>query len=65
MIRLNDEHFEKLYPDMSLYTKELIDNKYPCDNGEWLHYRVESAKYLTEIKTLLDIKINNKKILIK
>ena len=61
MIRLSDEQFEKLYPDMSIYTKELIDNRYPCGNGGWIHYQVKSIEYLTDIKTLLQMKINNKK----
>lgn len=61
MIRLSDEQFEKFYPDMSIYTKELIDNRYPCGNGGWIHYQVKSIEYLTDIKTLLQMKINNKK----
>lgn len=60
MIRLNDEQYNKLYPALSLYTKELIDNRYPCGNGGWIHYRVESAEYLADIKTILQMKINNK-----
>lgn len=62
MIRLDNSQYEKVYNDLFPYTKEFIDKKYPCGNGGWIHYRVLVAEHLEDIKTLLRLKVNNRKV---
>jgi hypothetical protein len=57
MLRLSNTQFEKEYDDMTDYTKEYIDNKYPCSDGGWIHYRVLKEEHLQDIEKLLQIKI--------
>ena len=33
-----------------------IDNKYPCGDGGWIHYRVICQEHFEDIKKLLEIK---------
>ncbi|MDP4152173.1 MAG: DUF3788 domain-containing protein [Bacillota bacterium] len=37
-------------------TKELWDNRYPCGEGGWIHYRVESDAELSDVQKLICIK---------
>ena len=37
-------------------TQELIDKKYPCGDGGWIHYRVTCPQQYKDIQTLLSIK---------
>lgn len=37
-------------------TKELWENRYPCGDGGWVHYRVESDQELSDIFKLICIK---------
>lgn len=56
MLRMADSQFSKVYDELSAYSKELIDHKYPCGNGGWVHYRVQSEAHLKDILRLLQIK---------
>lgn len=58
MIRLSNEQFEIVYKDVEQYTQNYIDNKYPCSDGGWIHYRVMCKAHLEDIKKLLDIKLS-------
>lgn len=56
MMRLSNEQYDKVYEDVQEDTKKLIDNKYPCGGGGWIHFRVLSDKHLQDVKLLLSVK---------
>ena len=56
MLRLANTQFEKHYDELSDYTKKIIDEKYPCGEGGWIHYRVQTEQHFNDIKKLLQIK---------
>ena len=60
MIRLDNSQYETAYNNLLPYTQEFIDNKYPCGNGGWIHYRVLTKEHLEDIKILLQLKANGK-----
>ena len=58
MLRLSDKQFQSVFMKLRKYTQDLIDNKYPCNDGGWIHYRVISSHDLEDIKTLLAVKLS-------
>ncbi len=54
MVRRTDRPFEKVYENVSEYAKELIDNKYPCNNGGWIHFRVNSEESYRDIVSIME-----------
>lgn len=58
MLRLSDEQYQKAYDNVSSYTKNYIENKYPCGGGGWIQYRVSDEKHVEDIIYLLRIKIS-------
>lgn len=56
MMRLSNTQFESIYGQVRKYTQEYIDNKYPCSDGGWIHYRVTCEAHLDDIQKLLSIK---------
>ena len=40
MLRMDNRQYEAVYDDLLPYTKEVIDGKYPCGDGGWIHYRI-------------------------
>lgn len=56
MLRLSNRQFESIYEHVQKYTQEYIDNKYPCNDGGWIHYRVICKEHLNDIQKLLSIK---------
>lgn len=46
MIRLLNQQFDKIYNTVQSETRQIIDNKYPCSNGGWIHYRVLTKEHL-------------------
>lgn len=60
MLRLANTQYDAAYSAVSSYTKEFIDNKYPCGSGGYIHYRVLNEDNLEDIKLLLNLKVNNK-----
>lgn len=56
MLRMSDVQFESVYNRLKKDTQELIDHKYPCGNGGWIHYRVACREQLEDIQTLLSVK---------
>lgn len=57
MLRLTNKQFISVYNNLSEYTKQFIDNKYPCGDGGWIHYRVINADDFEDAKTMLRLKI--------
>lgn len=56
MMRLSDQQYASVYGQLNKYTKDYIDNKYPCGDGGWIHYRVTCKEHLEDIQTLLTVK---------
>ncbi len=56
MVRLSDKQYNTIYNRLEKYTQEYIDNKYPCGDGGWIHYRVTSKEHFDDIKILLSVK---------
>lgn len=56
MIRLSSKQFESVYNQLHQYTKDYIDNKYPCGNGGWIQYRITCKEHLDDIQQLLSVK---------
>lgn len=57
MLRMADSQFKQVYDGLSPDTKKLVDNKYPCGSGGWIHYRVLSEQNFADIIKLLRIKV--------
>lgn len=53
MIRLTDKQFQQAYDGLTDYAKRLIDDKYPCGSGGWIHFRVLTQEHLEDIEKLL------------
>lgn len=56
MMRLSDRQYESVYAQLEKYTQDYINNKYPCGDGGWIHYRVTCEENLHDIKVLLMMK---------
>lgn len=56
MMRLSDGQYKTVYNRLQKYAQEYIDNRYPCGDGGWIHYRVAGKEHLDDIKTLLSVK---------
>lgn len=56
MMRLPDQQYNTVYGELQKYVQEHIDNKYPCGDGGWIHYRVTCGEHFDDIKTLLSVK---------
>ncbi|MPN11090.1 hypothetical protein SDC9_158391 [bioreactor metagenome] len=61
MIRLSNQQIDSIYGLVTAQTQELIDNKYPCSDGGWLHYRILNQDDLMDIKKLIQIKLEHNK----
>lgn len=59
MIRLSNEQFHLLYGQMEKETQECFDNKYPCGDGGWLHYRVTGDAHFCDIQKMLKLKCSS------
>lgn len=56
MMRMANKQYETLYNQLTKYTQECIDNKYPCGEGGWIQYRVICEEHLEDVKRLLSEK---------
>lgn len=57
MMRLSNEQYERIYEEVSDYTKNYIDHKYPCGSGGYIHYRVTCAEHMKDLKILMTAKM--------
>lgn len=60
MLRLPDVQFDSVYVKVGAYTRQYIDNKYPCGDGGWIHYRVTCEEHFNDMKTLMKVKCDTK-----
>lgn len=56
MLRLPNAQFDSIYDKVGTNTRQYIDNKYPCGDGGWIHYRVTRLEHFDDMKTLLKVK---------
>lgn len=56
MLRLSSSQYDSVYHELLPYTKEYIDNKYPCGSGGWIQYRVINQEHLEDLKKMLLVK---------
>lgn len=56
MMRLTTMQYNAIYTNLQKFTQELIDHKYPCGDGGWIHYRVTAQEHYEDIKKLLAMK---------
>lgn len=56
MVRMTNQQFDKVYDALQSETKQIVDNKYSCSHGGWIHYRILTTEHLADIKTLLSAK---------
>lgn len=61
MMRLTEKECSAVYEQLSPYGRDLIDHKFPCSDGGWVHYRVLSEEQLGEVKKILYTKQPAKK----
>lgn len=60
MIRLSNVQCEHVYNTLHSSTQTLLDNKYPCGKGGWVHARILENADLEDLKKLLLAKKNLK-----
>lgn len=58
MTRLSDKQFQSVYGQLSEYGQMLVDGKYPCGDGGWVHFRVTCGAHMADIQALLAAKMN-------
>lgn len=56
MVRLSDSQFIAVYNKVSDYARAYINNRYPCNDSGWIHYRVFCPEQYEDIVTLLQLK---------
>ena len=56
MLRLTDTKFDEIYNEVNTYTRDIIDNRYPCGKGGWINYRVLTEHHLEDLKKMLSLK---------
>lgn len=56
MIRVSEKQCQAIYEQIGEYAKEYLDNKYPCSDGGWIHYRILGEKHLYDIKKIISEK---------
>nr|WP_308623762.1 DUF3788 family protein [uncultured Eisenbergiella sp.] len=53
MLRMDNRQFEGVYQELLPYTREVIDGRYPCGDGGWIHYRILCREHLEDAKKML------------
>ena len=61
MLRMTNTQFMSVYDRLDDYAKNYIDNKYPCNDGGWIHYRVTDKEQFADILSLLSVKCGGAK----
>ncbi|MDD3832210.1 MAG: DUF3788 domain-containing protein [Clostridia bacterium] len=60
MLRMSSVNFDAVRAQLCDYTNQVIDNKYPCGNGGWIHLRILNDQHLLDVQVLLNHKITHK-----
>ena len=54
MVRKTDKQFAAIYEQVSKQAREIIDHRYPCNNGGWIHFRVTDEVSLRDIEIIME-----------
>ena len=57
-LRVDTTAFSSIESSLQEYSLDIWGNRYPCENGGWLNYRVLSALHLEDAKKIIDAKVN-------
>lgn len=57
MLRMSDAQYAQAYSSVSEATRAIIDGKYPCGDGGWIHLRVADDDALADAERLLRVKL--------
>lgn len=60
MTHLSDKQFQAVFPQLSAYAQGIVDHKYPCGDGGWIHFRVTDDHHMDDIMALLNAKMQKK-----
>lgn len=58
MLRLSNEDFQAIYDSLHKATQVLIDDRYPCGDGGWIHARILTKEQLADCILLFRKKLN-------
>ena len=56
--RISNTQLDRVYQELSDYSKAVCDNKYPCGDGGWLKYRVLTEENLNDMLIILSAKLS-------
>lgn len=57
LISISDDAIKLIYIELSIYAKDVWENKYPCGSGGWLNYRITNKEQLQDLIKIMDIKV--------
>ena len=55
MVRRTDKQFATVYDQVSKKAQEVIDHKYTCSNGGWIHFRVTDEASYDDITKIMEL----------
>ncbi|HFU4387905.1 TPA: DUF3788 family protein [Streptococcus suis] len=55
-LRLSNKQFAEIYDKKEVEPKKLIDYQYPCNDGGWIHFRIQYQSRIKDIHILLAVK---------
>lgn len=56
MLRMSNKQYDSIYGQLQEYAQGYIDNKYPCGDGGWIHYRITCQAHMEDARTMLSVK---------
>lgn len=56
MIRLFNRQYDTIYQSLQNYEQQIVNHKYPCSDGGWIHYRIIGKEHMDDIEKMIDIK---------
>lgn len=59
MMRLSNQQFDSVYGELHPSARECVDNKYPCSDGGWVHFRILNDDDLSDAILLLTRKLSH------
>jgi hypothetical protein len=55
--RITNNAIMSVYNDLGDYAKSVWENRYPCEDGGWLHFRVINNEQLNDLKKIIHAKM--------
>lgn len=57
MLRLSNAQYAAVYDKLSAGAQQVVDARYPCSDGGWIHLRVLGQTQFEDAKKLLSLKL--------